>query len=219
MPPRYIATIPDVREVALAATADADYWAAHLRTEQLFPYRNGDRAELTISAPNLSWMGIRFTELVATVHTSNREDGATRDGQFLIAAFSTSRLLAWMERAFFKTGYRPARIDFRPNDLPGFTLGLPETALLARQAPRDSEAEWTDERWEGRVHLPGRRFFHVLIAGPTQRTLFLPACDTFQASPPGHPLARWLTDSAFQPVEWHVRNRATHARSKTLRRE
>jgi hypothetical protein len=225
MPPKYIATIRNVREISLTATADANYWTEHLRPEGLFPFRDSGRAELMISSPNLSWMGIRFSEFVVTLNVSNREDGSTRDGMFLIAAFNTNWMLAWMERAFFKTGYLHSPIDFRFGDPCGVELFLAESAIevesLIRmeQARANREESTSEEHWEGRVHLPGRRYFHVKIAGATRKSAFA-APDMFKLLPsPLHPLPQWLIESECRPVEWHIRDSAIHARSKTFRRD
>jgi hypothetical protein len=225
MPPKYIATIKNVREISLSATADANYWAEHLRPEGLFPYRNGNRAELLLSSPDLQWMGIRFSEFVVTVATSDREDGSTRDGLFLVAAFNTNWMLAWMERAFFKTGYLHAPIDFRFGDPYGVELFLAESAveveslIRMEQSTGQRDESTSEELWEGRVHLSGCRYFQVKIAGPTRKSAFA-AADVFKLLPSWrHPLPSWLIESDCRPVEWHIRDSAVHARSKTFRRE
>jgi hypothetical protein len=144
---------------------------------------------------------------------------------FLVAAFNTNWMLAWMERAFFKTGYLHAPIDFRFASPKGVELFLAESAveveslIRIEQSAGQSEESTSEEFWEGRVHLSGRRYFRVKIAGATRKSAFA-AADVFKLLPSWrHPLPQWLIESDCRPVEWHIRESAVHARSKTFRRE
>ncbi|MBX3442505.1 MAG: hypothetical protein KF774_08855 [Planctomyces sp.] len=222
--PQPIATVIDVQEASLLADADVAPWASLLADEGLVPHAPDGRARLMISSPNLRWMGIRFSELIVAIECGRRESSEA-EGAFLAAAFSTNRMLAWMERAFFRTGYRPARIGSRADPSPGFTLsewsrgaGDPP-ALQAERAQDDRPRRVIDDRWSKSVFLPAGRQFHVTIAGATEVCAFDQDRDIWRIEPsPRLPILQRLADSGCRPTEWRVRASALHARSKTVRR-
>ncbi len=217
---RYVAEIKGVREVTLVGAADWDYWRRRLETERLFPYRGARGAELTLSATSLRWMGFRFRELVLAVAVSGREDGSTRDGVFLAGAFNTSRMLAFCERAFFRTPYRHAEVTMTADDPVAFQLEHGgKKALHARRADGGPVAT-VDEQWEGPIYLPGRgeRFF-ARLGGETAVYPWAAGRDVLELTPSSDACpVRALVDSGFGGVEWRVRRKALHARSKTYPR-
>ena len=79
--------------------------------------------------------------------------------------------------------------------------------------------------WEGPIFLPktggpcdsGKVFF-AKIAGLTRTFSFAPTDGLTIASNQNSPVLQWLIDSRFKGVEWAVRETATHAKSKTMRR-
>ena len=87
----YISTITDVREVALAGTADLAYWRERLRGEGLAPLDDDGRASLLLTAIESKFRGIPFRELSISVLLPG-------GGAFLAHAFNSSRLLAFAER-------------------------------------------------------------------------------------------------------------------------
>lgn len=217
MAARYITTVPHVREISLAATADADFWTQHLEPEGLRPYRVDGQAQLTISATELKWMGIRFNELVICIHISESPLGETADGQYLITAFNSNKLLTWCERKLFQTPYHHAVLQVDPESAT-FEISGPHRDLLAGRGGK-REVVTTDQLWEGPVYLPGHRLFHVKIEGYTETTDFRRNSDLFSLGlPSSYPVFQWLSDSRCTPTAWNIRPDATHARSKTLKR-
>jgi hypothetical protein len=213
--PDYIATIQHVREISLAATADADYWAQHLEAEGLRPHRVDGKAQLTISATELRWMGIRFNELVICIHVSNSPLGETADGQYLITAFNTNRFLTWCERKLFKTPYHQHALAVDPASVTFEMSGERRDLMAGRGGKR--EVVTTEQLWEGPVYIPGQRYFHVKISGYTETAPFLRNSDLFTLGlPSAFPVFQWLADSQCTPTAWNVRPDAVHARSKTF---
>ena len=64
---RYIAAPNHVREVTLRGTADLSFWKKRLEAEDLIPVVRAERAELMITAANMAFMGLRFTEISFSV--------------------------------------------------------------------------------------------------------------------------------------------------------
>jgi hypothetical protein len=104
---RYVAEPTHVREVSLLGTADLDFWTARLREEKLQPVQQCGQAQILIIAGEMTYMGIRFTEVSFAVFVSVPED-RTRNAAFLIHAFNSCRLFAFCERQFFATPYSHA---------------------------------------------------------------------------------------------------------------
>ncbi|RIK14702.1 MAG: hypothetical protein DCC51_15530, partial [Anaerolineae bacterium] len=103
----YISTITGVREVALTGTADLASWSARLRAMNLVPYNDNGRASLLLTAIEARFRGIPFREMSISVVVSD-DGGANVGGAYLAHAFNSSRLLAFAERAFFRTPYHLA---------------------------------------------------------------------------------------------------------------
>jgi hypothetical protein len=227
-PVKYIATIHNVREVILLAAADLGYWEDRLRREHLFPHRVDGKAELMISAMASKWMGVPFRELCVTVAASLREDGSSRDGYFLAAAFNSSRFFSFCERTFFHTPYRHGRINVEAG--PRCSFGLcdgGDFVFQAQMSGKPAKPTTSDELWEGKIFIPdGERqkqsrgnFFFAKLGGHTEVIPFTEMGDVLDLSPlKSHPVAQWLMDCRLQGKEWRVRRNATHARSKTYNR-
>jgi hypothetical protein len=221
-PVRYVAQITGAREVTLVGTADGDYWKARLEGTGLDPYRPNGPAELILSATALRWMGFRFNELVIALAVSGREDGSSRDGIYVSSAFNTSRVLAFCERALFRTPYQHG--DVRVVCDPSFSFGLTgsgEVVLGAERVGSAGAGTTVEDAWEGPIYLPRRRgraggLFHARLAGLTEVHPWSASHDVLQLKPGGDDCpARALLDSGFVPAEWRVRRNATHARSRT----
>jgi hypothetical protein len=97
----FIVEVRNVREVTLLAEAELATWQAVLKQAGLFPFNNQGKAELSISATDLGWMGWRTNEFTIGLTICEREQADTRDGLYLVHAFNSSRLFAWIERTFF----------------------------------------------------------------------------------------------------------------------
>lgn len=222
--PPYIAVIPQVREVTLLGSADLAFWERHLTREGLAPVPAQGRAQLILSAPDLRWSGIRFQELSLAVVVSEGSAGAHPSGLYLVHAYNSSRLLAFLERALFHTPYerQSTCVDVALPASIRVTRGA-DTSFHAAMGP-SARLLWShDDAWEGTIFLPTPpgvrarpRWFRARLGGPTDAYTFDPAADTLRVCPPaGDGLLRMLVDSQFTPEEWRLRASATHARSQT----
>jgi hypothetical protein len=220
---RFIVQVPHVKEVTLAAEADWAYWRDRLRGEALFPFRQDNKAHLMISATELHSMGRRTNELTIGLIVCERPSADSPDALFLVHAFNSSRLFAWVERTFFSTPYYRGRLQvdaqlpvkIRLEDRAGLILQAHMTA-----APKP--ATTSDELWQGKIYLPRRQaktqYFVAKLGGLTDIYSFAPA-DTFQMNTrPEHPAFQWLRESDLACRAWRIRTDATHARSKTYAR-
>jgi len=216
----YIATIAPVREVILAGSADLAYWRARLAEVGLFPHDDGGRAALSVSAIAGRFRGLPFREVSVAVVVSDR-DGGPPDAIYLAGAFNSSRLLAWAERAFFRTPYQPANIRLNEPPAVAVEVGLGGHVAYAASMAAAGPARHEAQAWEGAIHLPPhgarRELFYARLAGPTTVTPFT-APDTLTIHPRGDDVLRQLVESGFAGQEWRVRTAAVHARSRTYRR-
>ena len=214
----YIATITPVRELILAGSADLAYWRARLAVVGLFPHDDGGRAALTLSAISGRFRGLPFREFSVAV-VAGPEDGRA-DSIYLIGAFNSSRLLAWSERAFFRTPYELANIQLNEQPPARFEVSdagqvvCTATMTGATEPPRHEAQEW-----QGRIYLPPRgsrrELFYARLAGPTDVYAF-GAADSLTIRPrPGDEVLGCLVESGFAGREWRVRAAAVHARSRT----
>lgn len=213
-PPAYITTITDVREVALWATADPDYWREQLRGENLTPFDDGGRAALLLTTIDSKFRGISFRELSISVLVG---DGRSA---FLVHAFSSSRLLAFAERMLFQTPYQPAQIEMDER-IPARMVAAVggETVFSAHMGARGESGEPADELFEGPIYLPGgRKVFYARLSGAGVRYPFT-GDDALEMRPtPAAPVFAHLVESGFAGRAWFVRAGAVHARSNTYAR-
>lgn len=231
---KYAAEIDHVREVSLAGTADATFWTDLLARENLVPTTVDGQAQLVISAVESKFKGIKFRELVFSVCTQSPDDGNKQGGCFLLQAFNTCRIFAWFERNLFSTPYDhgtiemdvqiPASFQLIARGTTVFGAGMPAAATRSTRPPSRSG----DEAWFGPVFLPSRgrnakasdKLFYARLAGTARAYPFLAGTDAIGIKPaPEAPVLQWLVDSHFTPVEWLIREDATHAKSKTYRRD
>ncbi len=216
----FISTITDVREVALAATADLAYWRDKLRAERLVLYEAGGRASLLLTAIESKFRGIPFRELSISVLVSD-DGGATPAGAYLAHAYNSSRLLAFAERIFFQTPYHLTRLtmDERVPARMGVSRG--ERVLFSAQM-RDKAAlgGQEDVLFDGPIYLPGgRQVFYARLSGMAQRYAFDAADQMTIERSPDDPIFGQLIDSDVKGQAWLVRAGAVHARTKTYRRD
>ncbi len=211
----YISTINDVREVALAGTADLVYWRRQVQEEDLTLLDQDGRASLLLTAIEAKFRGIPFRELSISVLLA---DG----GAFLAHAFNSSRLLAFAERAFFQTPYHLADLTLNEQyparmaaSKAGHTLF---TASMGGLRPPQSEQ---DVVFEGPIYLPDRGLvFYARLSG-TAAIYPYEATDTVTFGPrldEKTVIFSQLRRSGFAGREWLVRSGAVHARSKTFKR-
>lgn len=200
------------------------FWQARLSSHGLFPFTTTGQADVVISATALYSMGRHTHELTIGVPACERPAADSFDGMFLVQAFNSSRLFAWIERTFFSTPYDlghiqlddhvPARISLADQDGPMIDL---------HQAPGAVLQHSQDEDWQGRIYLPRRtaegggpgKYFVARLAGFTE--VYSADATKVQLTPrPQWRALQWLLDSNWMPTTWRVRQDAIHARSRTF---
>ncbi|MFN8420461.1 MAG: hypothetical protein U0528_14655 [Anaerolineae bacterium] len=176
---KYIATVPNVKEVILAGSADLAYWRDRLAGERLTPYAEEGKAQMLISVTALKWMGFPSRELTISVAVSRREDGGTQDGAYLVHAYNSSSMMAFMERAFFQTPYYPAQIEIESGNRAAARLVKDGKAILSLKMAANRKklrsGERKDALWEGAIYLPSaaakgsadRKVFYASLGGYT----------------------------------------------------
>jgi hypothetical protein len=231
---KWAAELAHVREVSLLGTADLAFWQERLLKEKLLPAESDGRAQLLITAADAKYMGVRFRELSVSVVVSRPQEGAWQDAAYLVRAFNSCRLFAFCERAFFSTPYYhgdvrvsaslPASVQlFKQGEVVFAAEMVADAPGLGREPSRCGE-----DCWEGPVFLPESRrrkgrqgkLFIARLRGHTQRYPFLPGSDSVAIKPsPDSEVLQALQGSHFVAKEWIVRADATHAKSKTYKRD
>jgi hypothetical protein len=223
---KFIVEVQNVREVTLAAVADLAYWQNRLEGERVFPFNQQGQAALVISATELHSMGRRSNEVTIGLIASEHSAADSPDALYLVQAFNSSRLFAWIERTFFATPYYLGRLQVddhvpvkvRLEDRAGLILHLQMSAGAAPLASRD-------ELWQGKIYLPRRKadaqrpgkYFVAKLGGRTEVYPFVPDADTLQLfGREAYPVFQWLLESNLVAKEWRIRSNAVHARSKTF---
>ena len=220
---KFIAEVRNSQEVTLIGDADFHFWCEKLSPEQLVPSEVNGRAELIITAVASRWMGVRFTELSFAVSVA-RKSGGTPRSVFLLTAYNTSRAFAFMERTMFQTPYVHGAVHVQCGSRPCFQLQRESSDVLQvgrrelNGIPRIAEVlDWT-------IYLPtrsnkappSRKRFYARLSGLTEIAPFVEAEDRLKITKSASaPVLGWLLESNFTGREWHIRNSATHARSKT----
>ena len=231
---KYIAEVHPVDEVTLIGRADGDYWAQRLAAEDLRLAAVEGQAELMISATNARYLGMPFCELSISLFVQSKQHPGPRGAAYLTHAYNSSRLLAFCERTFFRTPYFPARLEVRHGDPVSVNMGpadlrllrLAKAANVAASETAASIARSRDEQggWQGPIFLPGvwdrpGDVFFARLTGPTEVYDFSPGEDHWELNPTkDHPAIGALIESRFVPMQWTIRQRATHARTKTFTR-
>lgn len=218
---KYVANLRHVREVSLRGTADLNFWKERLEMQGLMPADQDGAAELLVMAAEGRFWGLRFRELSISVVMP----AATAGAAYLLQAFNSRRLLAWCERKFFSTPYRPADVSLTTTP-PSIELRQNGSAVfhasMGELGDRDPQIQ-PDAVWQGRIFIPNRmkgepRFFVGRLAGEAVVCPFSAAHDRFEMQDEGAPeLIRILRESGFTPRQWSVRNDGSHSRSKTYR--
>ena len=218
----YAADLDNVKEVTLHGTADLSFWEAVLQKENLFPYHEADKAVLLLSAIDAKWRGFNFREFVIAVGVCLSEKGASLDGYYLPHAFNSSKLLAFSERAFFRTPYFHGNIQLE-NRLPASIKLQDRTEILLHAEMSTPNVPPTVEylEWQGPVFLPNNRGkFFTVLAGEAEIYPFLSETDRFETKPSGrHRIFQQLIESNFAGKTWSLRSSSRHAKSKTYKRD
>ena len=215
---KYAADLDNVREVTLHGTADLSFWTEVLRKEGFFPYHEGDKVILLLSAIDAKWRGFKFREFVIAVGVCYNENGVSLDGYYLPQAFNSSKLLAFSERIFFGTPYSQADIQLE-NKLPASIklYDRVEMLLHAEMAMPDATPMVEYLEWKGPIFLPNRRGkFFAILAGEAAIYPFSPEADRFEIKPRSrYGIFQQLIDSDFTGSVWSLRSSSRHAKSKT----
>ena len=230
--PRYIAEVCNSQEVTLFGTADLAFWQRKLQLENLLPVDRNGRAQLMISAVSSRWLGARFSEFMIAVLAEPRghvPDAGDSPGMFLLTAYNTSRPFTFIEQRYFQTPYKHGSIAVQSSPQPSLLLKQRAVELVqAKRVDQSHAVSNIEEVWEGKIYLPPRtsnaRFpgnlFYARLSGLSQVSPFTAGKDVLQlTSSESEPVLGWLLESEFSGTEWHVRNSATHARSKTYPRD
>jgi hypothetical protein len=232
-PIKYVAALKHVREVTLRGTAECSFWQSRLANYDLMPANRDGRAPILVIAANMTYMGIRFTEVSFSVQVVPPPGFTHPDAAFLVHAFNTSRMFAWSERKFFGTPYyhadcrvstsAPISIQVVRHGQPAFQAEIRSGLQEVPQEPPQSGVEL----WEGPIFLPmkpaapsqKRYVFFGKMYGQANVYPFDPGLDTVSIVPtPDAEVFQQLIDSDFDGEEWSIKEDATHARSKTYSR-
>jgi hypothetical protein len=225
-PVKYIAVVKGAREVTLIGSAEYDYWAARLLSDNLEPESRNGRAEVILSAVQLKWMGVSFREFSVSISVHDRVEPSI-DGIYLVSAFSTSRMFAFIEKHHFRTPYCHSNIDVSVQAPWSLQLFDGVNPVIKSERHDAGDVESCDETWEVRIFLPNGargskpsdKLLFARLSGATQMASFSAASDSLNLTPSNqHAVVQSLVDSGFTGTEWRVRSNATHARSKTYRR-
>jgi hypothetical protein len=229
-PLRYNVEISPVREVMLRGTADFSFWKERLRHEDLVPSGDGRRAQLLVTAIESRFMGLRFREASLAVFVDHGDGGGPEDAAYLLQAFNSSRMFAFVERTFYHTPYDYAAIRVSTRLPAAFEIGQNGGAIFRAEMSAGSSASsrrparCREEGWEGPIFLPRaksrgeREVFFGRLGGHMHAYPFLPE-DELTIHPTDQvPILGWLVESEFAGQEWGIRETATHARSRTVKR-
>jgi hypothetical protein len=230
---KWAAELANVREVSLLGTADPAFWKDRLMKEDLLPAERDGQAQLLIVAADSKFMGVRFRELSFSVLVCQQENGNRQDGACLMRAFNSCRFFAFCERVFFSTPYYHGDVRVLASFPASIHLVKKGEVLFRAEMRADTPGPGREplrrgeDGWEGPVFLPGSRrgkgcqgnLFFARIRGHTQTYSFLPAQDSVTLRPaPDIEVLQAFLDSHFVAKEWAVREDATHAKSKTYKR-
>jgi hypothetical protein len=243
MPVKWVAELAHVLEVSLLGTADLAFWKERLQAEKLCPAERDGQAQVLISAADAKYWGKRFREVSFSVlvsppnasppSVSPHSELNQQNAAFLVGAYNSLRMFAFVERAFFSTPYNygdvrvsaalPAFIHLVLN---GKTLFRAEMAADG-DGPRREPASHGEDGWQGPVFLPEKnrgkcrpgKLFFTRIRGQTSVYPLLLAQDLVAIEPSSESeVLQALQDSHFVLREWLVRPDAAHAKSKTYKR-
>lgn len=222
---KFIVEVQPVKEVALVAEADLAYWQDRLKGARVFPYNQQGKAAIVISATDLRSLGRRTNEFTIGLVVCERPAADSPDAFYLVQAFNSSRLFAWIERIFFATPYSPGHICV--DDRMPAQIQLADRAGTIFSVQMNTTATPTvsrDELWQGKIYLPrltadsrkAQKYFVAKLGGRTDIYPYSPKNDTLQISARnGQPVFQWLLESKLVGKEWRVRSNAVHARSKS----
>jgi len=207
---------------------DPSRWQQIFSSYSLSPKSFDGGVGLMVSAATARFMGKRFRELSFSLLVNDDVGIATGEGAFLLHAFNSSRLFAWVERTFFHTPYYFGDLAVTARGTPSVRLQRGGRTLLDARFSSSNRTpiRSREEGWEGPIHLgkraagDPRRMFFARLWGHTRVYPFDSKTDVFNVSggTDEQPF-RWLHEGGFQPREWHIREAAVHSKSKTILRD
>jgi len=221
--PPLAAEIEPVREVSLLGLADRAPWVALLEKEGLTPADCEGKAQFMLTASDSVFKGIPFREFAVSVKATATHGDPEAEGYYLVHAFNSLRVFAFVERAVFHTPYYHAAVSVETRLPASVRVTRGETPLFHAEMAADSTPrELLRDAvggFRGPIFLPGGRLFYATIEGQTQAYAFDPTRDVAVFTPTSRePLLKGLRDSGFQGKEWQIRSSARHAKSRTVRR-
>ncbi|MBZ0297491.1 MAG: hypothetical protein K8L99_33345 [Anaerolineae bacterium] len=210
---KYATVIEPVFEVTLSGIANAHIWRDYLRQEG---YENGntaDEIDITISAVDSRFKGIRFQEFSISLKIHENR-------YFLANAYNSIALFAFAERTFFRTPYYKGDIEVYADRLClGYNGQRLFEASLAAQAPLLTSVHHCEDLF---VALPKHlrkkplqpHFFYARLEGLTE--VYSGNDVAIQIMPRQEDRMMTLLEaSQFQVNDWHIRRNARHSKSKT----
>ncbi|MGE0610681.1 MAG: hypothetical protein AB7O62_26560, partial [Pirellulales bacterium] len=180
----YVADVSSVKEVSLLGTVDLELCRATLQDQGLSPVEGDGRARMVVSATDARFHGIRFREWTCGLFVRPPDGSPFAEGLYLIHAFNSLRLFAWIERNCFSTPYYHGTIEAQPSLPAGIRLSVGkrlvfEAAMSSRHLARQSSDSLT-QTWSGPIFLPRQpgdhgpgKWFQALLAGETQSHAFM----------------------------------------------
>ena len=201
--------------------------------EKLDPAERDGQAQVMVSAAELKYWGVRFREVSFSVQVRPVEDLTRPNAAYLLGAYNSLRMFAFVERVFFSTPYRygdvrvsaslPAFVHIFKNDDVVFRAEMAADGV----GPGREPSQVGEDGWDGPVFLPEKhrskdgpgRLFFARVRGNTRAYPLLPSQDVVAIKPSiGCEVLQALSDSHFVAQQWNIREDAAHAKSKTYKR-
>lgn len=213
----FVTVIHPVLEVTLVGKVQAHLWQPLLDGEAVTIRQTQGEADVLISAVDARYYGIRFRELSVSIGVG--EPGDNR--YFLVQAYNSLRVFAWVEQRWFRTPYAPATMTVSPEHI---TLKQGQTEVFSASRPAASPVLQSGyECRDVRLDLPRRlrqhpsqpHYFFARLEGDTQYYAGTDTRLTLRSG--GHdPVFAALEAARLRIEAWSVRLTARHSKSRTV---
>ncbi|MCA9913599.1 MAG: hypothetical protein KC496_09635 [Anaerolineae bacterium] len=210
----YMTVVQPVQEITLVARGRASPWRELLVAQGFQADSIGHTVEIIMSATKAVYLGSRFREFSVSIRTGERQF-------FLCHAYNSLRLFALAERRFFRTPYFFANIEVANHRIALRQQGKHIfKAILPTHAQKIGKRQETHE-WK--IHLPkafrnahnSPHYFFARLEGDT--TYFTGDCAELEFPHPSpDPIMERLQQSNLQVINWMVRPKARHSKSRTV---
>jgi hypothetical protein len=237
---KWVANLSHVREVMLLGTADLAYWKDRLREEKLEPVERDGQARIMVIAADLKYWGVRFREVSFSVLVRPYEDLTRQNAAYLLGAYNSLWMFAFVERVIFSTPYNYGDVRVSASS-PALVHVVQNNEVVFRAemaadggGPGREPSQVGEDGWIGPVFLPekhrflpekhrgqGRsgKLFFSQVRGETRTYPLMPAQDVVAIKrSTGCEVLQALSDSHFAAKRWNIREDAAHAKSKTYKR-